>query len=377
MIKVSTIKKNPNNPRQIRDEKFDKLKRSIESFPEMMALRPMIVDSDNVLLGGNMRLAAIKALGMKEVPPEWVKRADTLTDEQKAEFIIKDNVGFGDWEWDALANEWDENLLTEWGLDIPGFEAVEPVEEDEAAASEAINKAVELQQKWQTASGQLWKLGEHRLICGDCTDKDVVDRLMQNQIASLAPVDPPYNVGFVYDGETVDDSKTREEYQSFSAAWFLVCQSVSERQIVTPGCYNLASWCRWFEPKHIAAWTKTNSMTNGVVSRFWCWEPLLFFGDKWPRKRPNDVFDFPIGQQAETANHPCPKPLKMWGDLIENYSESGDLIYEAFLGSGTTLIACEEKERICFGMEISPEYMAINLERWSNLTGKTPELVDA
>jgi hypothetical protein len=118
------------------------------------------------------------------------------------------------------------------------------------------------------------------------------------------------------------------------------------------------------------------SMTNGVVSRFWCWEPLLFFGDAWPRKRPNDVFDFPIGQQKETANHPCPKPLKMWGDLIENYSEPSDLIFDSFVGSGTTLIACEERDRRCRGMEISPEYIAVALERWHNLTGKQPELIE-
>jgi ParB-like chromosome segregation protein Spo0J len=122
MVKVSTIKPNPNNPRQIKGEKFDKLKASIESFPRMMSLRPMVVDNDNVLLGGNMRLAAIKALGMKEIPDEWVVRADDLTDEQKREFIVKDNVGFGEWDWDLLANEWDDLPLDDWGLDLPSFE---------------------------------------------------------------------------------------------------------------------------------------------------------------------------------------------------------------------------------------------------------------
>lgn len=120
MIKVSSLKKNPENPRQIRDEKFEKLKASIQEFPQMMALRPMIVDETNTVLGGNMRLNAIKALGMKEIPDEWVKRADELTEDQKKEFVIKDNSGFGEYDWDVIANEWSDLPLADWGLDVPG-----------------------------------------------------------------------------------------------------------------------------------------------------------------------------------------------------------------------------------------------------------------
>src|SRR5690606_12564156 len=111
--KVSQLKLNDKNPRQIKDERFEKLQRSIESFPEMMELRPIVVDESNVVLGGNMRLRAIKALGMKEIPDEWVVKASELTDEQKKEFIVKDNVGFGEWDWDDLANSWDDLPLSE------------------------------------------------------------------------------------------------------------------------------------------------------------------------------------------------------------------------------------------------------------------------
>jgi ParB-like chromosome segregation protein Spo0J len=121
LIKVSTLKKNPSNPRQIKGEKLELLKQSVGSFQKMMSLRPIIVDENNVVLGGNMRLAAIKALGMKEIPDEWVKRADDLTEAEKREFIIKDNAGFGEWDWDVLGNEWEEEQLAEWGLDIPGL----------------------------------------------------------------------------------------------------------------------------------------------------------------------------------------------------------------------------------------------------------------
>ena len=119
MIKLSSLKKNPTNPRVLRDAQFEKLKKSISEFPQMMELRPIVVDQDNIVLGGNMRLEALKSLGKKEIPEEWLKRADELTEEQKREFIIKDNVGFGDWDWDSLANEWDADKLADWGLDVP------------------------------------------------------------------------------------------------------------------------------------------------------------------------------------------------------------------------------------------------------------------
>jgi len=120
-MKLSEIKPNPNNPRVLRDERFEKLKQSIQEFPKMMSLRPMVIDSDGIILGGNMRYRALQDLGYKEVPDEWVKRAEELTEEEKQRFIIADNVGFGDWDWDALGNDWDAEQLTDWGLEIPGW----------------------------------------------------------------------------------------------------------------------------------------------------------------------------------------------------------------------------------------------------------------
>lgn len=115
-VKISDVKTNPKNPRLIKDEKFKKLVKSIIEFPQMLELRPIVVDENNIVLGGNMRLKACKEVGLKEV---FIVRANDLTDEQKDEFIVKDNVGFGEWDWDMLANEWDENKLNDWGLDVP------------------------------------------------------------------------------------------------------------------------------------------------------------------------------------------------------------------------------------------------------------------
>ena len=122
---IGTIIPNPKNPRIIKDDKFKKLVKSIQEFPEMLELRPIVVDSNMVVLGGNMRLKACIAAGLKEVP---IIVADQLTEEQKGEFIIKDNVGFGEWDWDILANEWDVNNLNDWGLEVPFLnESLQPI----------------------------------------------------------------------------------------------------------------------------------------------------------------------------------------------------------------------------------------------------------
>lgn len=121
-VKISEIKANPNNPRICRDDKFRKLVESIKSFPEMLKLRPIVVNDDMIVLGGNMRLKACKEAGLKMVP---IIKAEDLTEDQQREFIIKDNVGFGEWDWEELANNWEAEKLEDWGLDVPDFK-VEP-----------------------------------------------------------------------------------------------------------------------------------------------------------------------------------------------------------------------------------------------------------
>jgi ParB-like chromosome segregation protein Spo0J len=132
-MKLKDIKPNPNNPRVLRDDKFQKLKQSITEFPKMLSLRPMVIDENNVVLGGNMRLRALQELGFNDIDEAWVKRSSDLTEEEKKRFIIADNVAFGEWDWDTLANDWDVVDLEAWGLDIPQFETVEEevIEEEE------------------------------------------------------------------------------------------------------------------------------------------------------------------------------------------------------------------------------------------------------
>lgn len=134
-VKISEVKANPNNPRICRDDKFRKLVESIKTFPEMLKLRPIVVNDDMVVLGGNQRLRACKEAGMKMIP---IIRANELTDDQQREFIIKDNVGFGDWNFEELANEWDEVALMSWGVEIPHFAEASDDEEGEPKKAEKL-----------------------------------------------------------------------------------------------------------------------------------------------------------------------------------------------------------------------------------------------
>ena len=128
LVNISKVKANESNPRFIKDNKFKKLVKSIKDFPEMLKLRPIVVNKDMVVLGGNMRLKACKEAGLKEV---YILKADDLTEQQEKEFIVKDNVGFGEWDWDILANEWDTDLLEEWGLELSLDQQIDDLEEDD------------------------------------------------------------------------------------------------------------------------------------------------------------------------------------------------------------------------------------------------------
>jgi len=138
-MKLSEIKTNPNNPRIIKDDRFKKLVKSISEFPKMMKLRPIVIDNNNMVLGGNMRLKALQELKFKEISNDWVKRADELTEDEKQRFIIADNVGFGDHDWDILSNDWDKDLLEEWGVEFLDFDNIITDIEEIDLFNESVN----------------------------------------------------------------------------------------------------------------------------------------------------------------------------------------------------------------------------------------------
>lgn len=182
-VKVSKLQENPNNPRLLKKDKQEKLEKSIKEFPEMLEARPIVVNKDYTILGGNMRYKALIASGSKEAD---VLVVDWSEDKQR-EFIIKDNVGFGEWDWDDLAT-WDQEELIDWGMDLPDdWQVEEELEAEEDNYEEPENIKVDV------VLGDLIEIGEHRLLCGDSTDSDQVAKLINNSVVNLI-TDPPYGI---------------------------------------------------------------------------------------------------------------------------------------------------------------------------------------
>jgi ParB-like chromosome segregation protein Spo0J len=205
----------PKNPRLIKSEKFDKLKKSIEDNPEMLGMREVLVyphGSKFVIIGGNMRFQACKDLGFTEVPCKVLDKETTA--EQLRAITIKDNVGFGEHDWELLANEWEAEELEEWGLDVPNFEAEEQILEAEEDDYEVPDGGIET----DIVIGDLFEIGEHRLLCGDSTDSDAVAKLMNGELADVGHNDPPYGMKKEKDG-VLNDNLNFDDLLDFNREW--------------------------------------------------------------------------------------------------------------------------------------------------------------
>jgi hypothetical protein len=361
-VPISQVIPNPTNPRIIKDDKFKKLVKSIEEFPQMLELRPIVVDSNMVVLGGNMRLKACLAAGLKEVP---IIIADQLTDAQKGEFIIKDNVGFGEWDWDLLANEWDVGALTDWGLELPfdNTPVLEAEEDDYEAPSEI---------KTDIVLGDLIEIGNHRLLCGDSTDSDAVARLMDGQKADMVFTDPPYGIKVVKSemvgadfgvakkgkySEVIADDTTdtaREFYDT--------CVSLGmDRYIIWGGNYFTDflpfsdGWLIWNKR---AGTDIRNTFADGEMA--WCsfHTPIRIYDQLW-----NGMIR---SGEKEKRVHPTQKPIKMLSEVIQDHVK-GDLLFDGFLGSGSTMVAAHQLNRKCYGMELDPKYCQVIVDRMHKL----------
>jgi DNA modification methylase len=359
---ITEIQLNPNNPRVIKDDKFKKLVKSIQEFPQMLEIRPIVVNDQMVVLGGNMRLKACIEAGLTEVP---VIKASSLTPEQQNEFIIKDNVGFGEWEWDVLANEWDVDKLSEWGLDIPDYEPkVLQAEEDDFAAPEGgIETDIVL--------GDLFEIGEHRLLCGDSTDSDQVAKLMNGQKSDMVFTDPPYGIDIVgNNGKVGGDNKAKNGVYSKVIAddttdtakeFYQTCQALGfENYIIWGGNYFTdflpfsSSWIIWDKRGDM----NSNNFADGEMA--WCsfetrvriykqiWNGMIREGEKDKRV------------------HPTQKPIKVLSDII-NDQLKGNLLFDGFLGSGSTMVAAHQLKRKCYGMELDPKYCQVIVDRMKKL----------
>lgn len=398
-MKLSNIKPNPKNPRIIKDDKFKKLVQSIKDFPEMMEKRPMVcvtdVDKKIYPLGGNMRLKAIQELGHKEIPDTWVMLADSWTQEQRNEFTIKDNVGFGEWDWDDLANNWDSEKLEEWGLDIPDF-AVKELEavEDDFDVPDVIKTDIVL--------GDLFEIGEHRLLCGDSTDSDQVAKLMNGSKADMVFTSPPYNantqIGFTKKGgvglKTSDlykenqlDNKTSEEYIKFNADIFNTIKTIASDDLVI--LYNI-NYNRNSPDDYIDVVNEGRNAFNLVETIIWeksmaislagdnltrIIEFIFVFYNGIDKPKLNKTHTNECIKNLWTisnvgANHELHKacfPIKLVEQGINVYAKQNALIYEPFTGSGTTMVASHQLKRKCYGMELDPKYCQVIIDRMKKL----------
>ena len=351
---INEIKPNPNNPRIIKDVKFKQLVKSIQDFPQMLELRPIVIDENNMVLGGNMRLKACIEAGMTDVP---VIHANNLSEDKKKEFIVKDNVGYGEWDWDDLANNWNVEELTEWGLDIPNFDVnnLEAEEDDFAVPDGGTETDIVL--------GDLFEIGEHRLLCGDSTDSDQVAKLMNGQKADMVFTDPPYGIGYEYNSHK--DTKG-EEYLKFCEEWFNVLQLNCELIIITTGWSYKNFW--WNKnPSDELVWFDKTKQSGGRSYHLRKTEPIFIFG-KIKEKYTWDILEIQSNRgDGMRELHTCPKPIALIADIIKPQTINNSIILDVFLGSGTTMVASHQLKRKCYGIELDPKYCQVIVDRMKKL----------
>jgi len=378
LVSISKVKPNQDNPRIIKDYKFKKLVQSIKDFPQMLELRPIVVNEDNIVLGGNMRLKACQEAGLKEV---HIIQAKDLTEQQQREFIIKDNVGFGEWDWDILANEWDTEKLEEWGMD--GF----PFEEEEVLEATEDDYEEPEQMQVDVVLGDLIEIGEHRLLCGDSTDSDQVAKLMNGEKADMVFTDPPYGVSAsggrsqIVERNNIkkieNDNLRDNELKNFisdalsimpikESASFYVCYD-QKTQVEFISAIKENNW----NFKRTLIWNKNVFGLSGKKGYRPKYELIAFgcigqdykwFGDNAQA----DVIDVARPKERE-GNHPTPKPIKLIEIALKNSSEVGNLITDSFLGSGSTMVAAHQLNRKCYGMELDPKYCQVIIDRMRKL----------
>jgi len=387
-VKISEVKLNPNNPRLIKDDKFKKLVQSIKDFPEMLNIRPIVVNNDMIILGGNMRYKACKEAGLKEVP---IIKASGLSEEKQREFLIKDNVSGGEWDWQLL-KDWDVEQLNDWGLDIPkDFETVLEAEEDEFEAPEGgIETDIVL--------GDLFEIGEHRLLCGDSTDSDQVAKLMNGEKADMVFTDPPYGVavnntqGTILGDEDLDVFinclPIIKIFSNENSHFYVWCAS---GDMFPP---SLNAYVEHLPFQNILPIRVTHENKRGKKGAFKLNFETCIFGNN-NEKGFNTSNKFKVSETTLNDNryqgdgklkvypalwdeerstehnmnlvHPTQKNVKMVEFYVEISSNKNDVVLDMFLGSGSTMVASHQLKRKCYGMELDPKYCQVIIDRMKKL----------
>jgi DNA modification methylase len=370
-MNIKEIKPNPNNPRLIKDHKFKQLVKSIQDFPQMLELRPIVIDENNMVLGGNMRLKACIEAGMNDVP---VIHANNLSEEKKKEFIVKDNVGYGEWDWDDLANNWDAQELTDWGLDIPNFDVnnLEAEEDDFAVPDGGTETDIVL--------GDLFEIGEHRLLCGDSTDSDQVAKLMNGQKADMVFTDPPYGVDYQGGALTKrtkldNDQKNTSIYEEVIPNLYLFTIDKVPMYIWHAAGYaDMAShlWNNDIQIRSQIIWNKNMAQFGALSAQykqkhepcFYCYkkgQSPYWYGPT------NEVTIWDVKRESKNEYHPTQKPIELSERAINNSSKINDIVLDLFGGSGSTMVAAQQLNRKARLIELDPKYCQVIVDRMKKL----------
>jgi DNA modification methylase len=348
-VKITEIKVNPSNPRTIKDEKFKKLVKSIQDFPEMSEIRPIVVNRDMVILGGNMRFKAMKEAGWKDVP---VIVADNLTPEQEREFLIKDNTSGGEWDWELIAQDWDASQLEEWGMELP-----EDLDAKELEAEEDDFEVPEGGIETDIVLGDLFEIGEHRLLCGDSTDSDQVGKLMNGEKADMVFTDPDYSMK-----EEDLLSCYKNELLIKADVSFWVC---GDKQAILLASNDKDRFTHFFvhDFKVPTLISNTQPMQKHNL--------ICKFGNK-KMNNTKDGFStiVSIATERTLESHKITrmaKRVELPAKFIEHYSNELQIVFDFFGHSGSTMVASHQLKRRCYMQELDPKYCQVIIDRMIKL----------
>lgn len=366
----------PGNPRTRENKKQKSLEKSIEELPEMTTARAALVYQYNdkyVVIGGNRRLEAQQSLGCKEIPV--IVLPNDITPEKLRRIVILDNEQTGQTDWDKMAAEWDINELKEWNVDMPkGWE----VKATNIKEVEPVTDVEDITQR-----GDVYILGNHRLMCGDSTNEDDVFKLTAGTQVDMLLTDPPYNVDYV--GKTKKALKIKNDKMSNDGFYLFLHDAFDcAQKVMKPGApfyiWHASLYCKQFidaienvglSYKQMLIWKK-NTIVMGRMDYHYQHEPCLY---GW---KPGASHYWNVGRDQSTVMeynkpnknelHPTMKPIELFARLIGNSTPENGIVLDIFGGSGTSIMACEQLNRRCLTMELDPHYCDVIIKRWESLT---------
>ena len=379
LAEISTIKPYENNPRKLSEQAIQKVAMSLKEYGFR---QPIVVDKNMVIVAGHTRYRASKKLGLKQVP---ISVIDNLSEEQINAYRIADNRTAEESEWDneLLKMEIKELEAKDFKLDLLGFndEQLNNILFEEKQGLTDEDEVPETPEEPISKLGDIWKLGNHRVMCGNSVDYEDVHKLMNNKIADLVNTDPPYGVNYQSNMRTKSDKfdviKNDDKIlditpmiDKFSKGWVFIWTTwkVIDKWIDNTKSFGF--------PTNMVVWHKGGGGIGDLKKTFLTdYEMALVFnrGAELCGKRIGSVWSLQK-DKAIKYKHPTQKPVELSVEAIDKTTNPKSIVMDLFLGSGSSLIACEKMDRICYGMEIDPKYCDVIIKRWENFTGKKAEL---